>query len=145
MKVLENVRTIRRTVWGKLEQASFKSLALFISIISLQDLIELWGNIFICGLSFPKCKSLFVNHAVTMVESSTASSLEVEPVNQEDKSDEQQTVLETFNGTATFIENVNITVTVWPLRLCRGNELWTIFLFSFWISLTWYIKTQMGH
>lgn len=53
-----------------------------------------------------------MNHAVTMVESSAASSLEVEPVNQEDKSDEQQTVLEIFNGTATFIENVNITVTV---------------------------------
>ena len=70
------------------------------------------GRIFICGFSFPKYKSLFVNLAVTVAESSTVSSFEVEPVNQEDKSNQHQTVLDIFNGTATFTENVNITVSV---------------------------------
>lgn len=79
-----------------------------------------------------------------MVESSTVSSFQVEPVHQDDKSNQQQAVLEIFNGTTTFIENINITVSAGPLRLCRGKELQTIFFFSFSISLTWYIVTQMG-
>lgn len=51
-----------------------------------------------------------MNHAVTTVESSTVSSFQVEPVHQDDKRNQQQAVLEIFDETTTFIENINITV-----------------------------------